>query len=93
MVDEGYRDVLQTEGVQIDDNTIESVTYFDLNLRYEMPVGDGYWTFFGAMNNVTDEDPPVVANFAAFGAVATQTNAGLHDLLGRRYTFGASLSF
>jgi outer membrane receptor protein involved in Fe transport len=93
MVDDGFRDVLQTEGVQIDENTIDSVTYLDLNLRYEMPVGDGSWEFYGSVTNLTDEDPPVVANFAFFGASATQTNSGLHDLLGRRYTLGARLSF
>ena len=92
-VDDGFRDVTQTEGVQIDDNTIDGVTYFDLNLRYEMPVGNGSWEFYGSVLNLTDEDPPVVPNFGFFGATANQTNAGLHDLLGRRYTFGARFSF
>jgi len=92
-VDSGYRDTQAVEGVTIDDNTIDSVTYFDLNLQYRMDVGDGAWTFYGAVTNLTDADPPVVPNFGLFGASANQTNAGLHDLLGRRYTFGASFSF
>jgi outer membrane receptor protein involved in Fe transport len=92
-VDSGLRDVLQVEGVNIDDNTIDAVTYLDLNLRYDMEVGDSTWQFYGSVNNLTDEDPPVVPNFGFFGATATQTNAGLHDLLGRRYTFGARISF
>jgi outer membrane receptor protein involved in Fe transport len=92
-VDSGYRDVLQVEGVDIDDNTIDAVTYLDLNLRYGWEVGDGMWEFYGAVNNLTDEDPPVVANFGFFGAAATQTNTGLHDVLGRRYTFGVRFSF
>ncbi|MBN1240821.1 MAG: TonB-dependent receptor [Gammaproteobacteria bacterium] len=92
-VDDGYRDVLQVEGVDIDDNTIDSVTYLDLNLRYELEAGDGAWEFYGSINNLTDEDPPVVPNFGFFGATANQTNAGLHDLLGRRYTVGARFSF
>jgi iron complex outermembrane receptor protein len=92
-VDSGYRDVLAVEGVDIDDNTIDAVTYVDLNLRYAMDAGEGTWEFYGAVNNLTDQDPPVVPNFGLFGASANQTNAGLHDLLGRRYTFGISFNF
>jgi iron complex outermembrane receptor protein len=92
-VDSGYRDVTQVEGVDIDDNTIDSVTYYDLNVRYAMEVGRVTWELYGAVNNVTDADPPVVPNFGLFGATASQTNAGLHDLLGRRYTFGVSFRF
>ena len=92
-VDDGFRDVLEVEGVDIDDNTIDSVTYIDLNLRYAMDVGDGQWEFFLSAQNLTDEDPPIVPNFGLFGASATQTNAGMHDLLGRRYTFGAQFGF
>jgi iron complex outermembrane receptor protein len=92
-VDSGYRDTTWVEGVDIDDNTIDSVTYWALNLRYAMDVGDGTWEFYGAVNNLTDEDPPVVPNFSLFGASANQTNSGLHDLLGRRYTFGIAISF
>jgi outer membrane cobalamin receptor len=92
-VDGGYRDVLAVEGVDIDDNTISSVTYVDLNLRYELEVGDGTWEIYGSAQNLTDEAPPVVANFGFFGASSSQTNSGLHDLLGRRYTVGAQFSF
>jgi hypothetical protein len=92
-VDSGYRDVLAVEGVDIDDNTIDSVTYIDLNLRYELEIGDGAWEIYGSAQNLTDEAPPVVPNFGFFGASTTQTSAGLHDLLGRRYTVGARVSF
>ena len=91
-VDDGLRDVLATP-LSVDDNTIDSVTYIDLNLSYTLEVGDGTWRFFGSAQNLTDKDPPIVANFGLFGATATQTNAGLHDLLGRRYTFGAEFRF
>ena len=92
-IDEGIRDVLEVEGVDIDDNSIDSVTYTDLNIRYLMQTSYGDWEFFGVVNNLLDEDPPVVANFGLFGANATQTNSGLYDVLGRRYTFGANFSF
>lgn len=93
-IDEGIRDALEVEGVDIDDNSIDSVTYTDLNLRYELETaGNGEWELFASVNNLTDEDPPVVANFGFFGANATQTNAGLYDLIGRRYAVGVRFSF
>jgi len=92
-ISEGIRDTLDVQGIDIDDNTIDSVSYTDLFLRYEMPAGDGSWEFFGSVNNLLDEDPPVTASFGFFGASAGQTSPGLYDLLGRRYTFGARFAF
>jgi hypothetical protein len=91
-VDSGFRDVQAAAGA-IDDNTISGVTYIVLNLRFEMQVGDGSWEFYGWAQILTDVDPPVTAFFGFLGASANQTNAGLHDLLGRRYTVGARFSF
>lgn len=91
-IDEGIRDVLEVEGVNIDDNTIDAVTYVDLNLRYQIQTRDGELELYAYAQNLLDEDPPVVANFGFFGANATQTNA-FYDLIGRRYTLGARFRF
>ncbi len=91
-IDEGIRDVLETEGVDIDDNTIDSVTYVDLNVRYDIEAGDGVLELYGNVQNVFDEEPPISPNFGFFGANATQTN-GVYDLIGRRYTLGARFTF
>jgi len=93
-IDEGIRDMLDTEGVDIDDTSIDSIAYFDLNLRYEMEMDDGgTWEIYGNVQNLTDEDPPVTASFGFFGATANQTNSGLYDVLGRRYVIGARFNF
>ena len=92
-IDEGIRNTLDTEGVQIDDNTIDGATYADLNLRYEWELSQGYIELFGNINNLFDEDPPVTPSFGLFGGSSNQTNSGLFDLLGRRYTLGLRYTF
>ncbi len=79
---------LWVEGVDIDDNSIDSVWYTDFNASYTFETDDNSeWQLFGNIANLLDEDPPVVANFANFGAAATQTG-GQFDRLGRRYVVG-----
>lgn len=91
-IDEGLRDVLEVEGVDIDDNTIDSVTYTDLNVRYEIAVGEGVLSLYVNAQNLLDEDPPVVASSGFFGGSSNQTDA-FYDLIGRRYTVGARFRF
>jgi outer membrane receptor protein involved in Fe transport len=92
-IDEGIRDTLHTEGNQIDNNTIDSALYADMNLRYEFELEQGFIEVFGNISNVFDEDPPVTPSFALFGGSSNQTNSGLFDLLGRRYTIGLRYTF
>jgi outer membrane receptor protein involved in Fe transport len=75
---------------QFDDNTIDAIWLTDLNASYKMNGPFGQWEVFGNIANLLDADPPIIANFANFGAVATQTAAG-EDRLGRRYTIGVRL--
>ena len=91
-IDEGVRDVLEVEGVHIDNNTIASVTYVDFNARLELTVGEGVLELYGNAQNLLDEPPPISPNFGFFGANASQTNS-FYDLIGRRYTLGARFSF
>lgn len=92
-LDGGLRRANEVEGVQIDDNTVDSVFYTDLNIAWELQTTRGMsWEFFGNITNLFDEDPPVVASFSDFGG-AGQTNAGFHDILGRRYVVGARVNF
>lgn len=92
-IDEGLRDALWVEGVDIDDNTIDSVTYTDLNFNFEVEAGDSVLDFFANITNLLDEDPPIAVNCGFFFGNCTQANAGLYDVLGRRYTFGVRLAF
>jgi hypothetical protein len=40
------------------------------------------------VTNVFDVDPPVVPGFSTFSGQASQVNAAIHDILGRRFTIG-----
>jgi outer membrane receptor protein involved in Fe transport len=92
-IDSGLRRANEIEGVQIDDNTVDSVLYTDLNVSYEVETDRGMtWEIFGNIANLFDKDPPITANFSDFGG-AGQTNAGLHDVLGRRFVVGARMQF
>jgi iron complex outermembrane receptor protein len=94
-IDKGVRDILDVEGVDIDDNSVSSITYVDLNGRYQMDVASGVLTLYGNVQNLLDRDPPrVVSNFSIFGGESgAQTQTALYDMLGRRYTFGVRYSF
>ena len=76
------------EGVNIEDNTTPSVFYADLRLAYEFDIGSSSAEVFGAVTNLTDKSPPIEGTFSAFTGSSTQYNAGLFDVLGRRYTMG-----
>lgn len=82
------------EGVDIDNNHVDSVIYTDLHLSYDVSLFKGNWQVYADVTNLLDKDPPLVVNdFGWFGATTNQTNAGLHDLLGRRFTVGVRFNY
>lgn len=89
---ETNRENFWVEGVDIDDNSVDAVWYTDLNVSYDIERMGGDWQLFANVANLLDEDPPVVANFANFGANSQQT-LGQFDRLGRRYTVGLRARF
>lgn len=74
------------------DNTIGSVTYFNLEGSYAWQTGGGRLQLFVDVQNLFDRDPPAIPQlFDASLAQAINnggTNAGLYDILGRRFTVG-----
>lgn len=88
----GTYDATWTEGVQIDDNTIDASLLTNLQLAYG---GDlrtrGSYRVSLNVNNLFDEDPPLAASFGFTGS--TQTNSGLFDIYGRRYSLGVRFNF
>ena len=71
--------------------SIDSQNYFDLFGSYTL--NDTY-TFSASVDNVFDEEPPVVGNEAG----DTSSNSGntfpsLYDTLGRVYRFGFTAKF
>ena len=91
-ISETNRDNTWEEGVDIDDNSVDAVWYTDINASYRIDTDRGEWQLFGNVANLLDEDPPIVANFANFGASGNQT-LGQFDRLGRRYTVGARFRY
>ena len=65
-------------------NDIDAHAYFDLGLRGYVPFGDGdgKLTIYGSIQNLFDQKPPI-------GAVSSP----YYDLIGRSFTFGASVRF
>ena len=87
----GKINVTYTEGVDIDDNTVGSAAYTDLDVSYTRPgSGDSALTIYGHITNALDRAPPLNPAFSDF-AGATQYNQTVYDILGRRFTIGMKL--
>jgi outer membrane receptor protein involved in Fe transport len=75
---------------QIADNSIPSVTYFDLSMRYVFDHAGNRFEFFAGANNVLDKSPPISPiNFV----VPISTNVSMYDLVGRFVFGGVRLKF
>ncbi|HEX7081541.1 MAG TPA: TonB-dependent receptor [Gammaproteobacteria bacterium] len=93
-IDSGVADIDFVEGVDIDDNSVESMFYTNLRASYRGRLGSGgEWEAFAHIANVFDEDPPLIAGWSAFGGTGIGTNESLYDVLGRRYTVGFQLRY
>ena len=74
-------------------NQVDHAFYLDLRLTYGFEIASGSEIeVFGAVTNLTDQDPPLTPYYSVFGAHAVQTNSVLFDLLGRRFTVGVRLA-
>jgi outer membrane receptor protein involved in Fe transport len=89
-IDEGILDRTRIEGVNIDDNTVDSVFYTDVNASFNIS-GQREWEVFLNITNVFDEEPPLAAQIV--GRTGTnEFNTSLHDVLGQRFVAGFNLS-
>jgi len=67
--------------LQLQNNAIPSVTYFDMGFHYTLPsAGNTKFGIFGNVGNLFDKQPP-------------QGTPTYYDLIGRYYTLGARLEF
>lgn len=88
----GDYDATWTEGLQIDDNSIESYWLTNLQLGFDGEWGErGQYRLSLNINNLFDVSPPVVGSFAFTGS--SSTNSSLFDVYGRRYTLGLRVKF
>lgn len=91
--DSGVDDIDWVEGVDIADNTIESMFYTDARASYTGPTRDGQWEAFLHVANLFDEDPPLSPGWSTFGGTGFGTNGSLYDMLGRRFTLGFRVEY
>jgi iron complex outermembrane receptor protein len=77
----------------IADNRVGSATYLDTRLTYDIAVGDGSMEVFGSVTNLLDRAPPIIPAYSAAVAAPSQFNAGLYDVIGRRFVVGVNLKF
>lgn len=85
----GWYDHTLIEGVDVADNTLDSVWYTDLTLRYEM-LGGGTQLFL-TVNNLFNRQPPIAPQQSSERFRAS--NFGLYDAIGRYYTAGVRFKF
>ncbi|UVO55678.1 TonB-dependent receptor domain-containing protein [Sphingomonas sp. SUN039] len=90
-ISSGVYDVNWKSGVDIDNNYIAAVKYFDLAGSYRL-FGEprkGVEAYF-RVDNLFDQAPPVVGGN---NASAIQTNVGLYDTIGRAYRIGVRVRY
>lgn len=76
---------LFVEGVQINDNSVDGRSYFNLSTTIR---ANDRFEFFGVVNNLTDRDPPLVPQNFGY-----PTAPAFFDMIGRSYRFGARVKF
>jgi outer membrane receptor protein involved in Fe transport len=79
----------------VEDNTVPSVIYVNLSASYDWDIAGGTLQLFGNVQNLLDKDPPITPTvFDSFlSQTGNQVNAGLFDLLGRRFTLGVKFRY
>jgi outer membrane receptor protein involved in Fe transport len=70
------------------DYEVPSVDYLDAFASYEFAGALSGLTIRAGIENITDQDPPLLPS-----AVAANTDPSQYDLLGRRYSVSASYRF
>lgn len=90
--DSTLNNVLWTEGVEVDDNTISSQTVANLVLTYSGETSGGAnWTANFHVNNLFDRDPPIIASENQRGG--QQSIGNQFDVFGRRYQVSVNFAF
>lgn len=92
-IGEGVIDAQWVSGVDVDNNKIDAVNYFDFTAAYDLKIGDTDLTLFGSIDNLFDEDPPRVAFDGGTALDDIGAANSFHDLIGRYFRVGIRASF
>lgn len=70
-------------------------TYSDIQVRYTIPrrVATGKIEVFGGVENLFDNDPPLISSGLSDSDTGTETTTGVYDAIGRSFYLGAQLRF
>ncbi|MEQ8858739.1 MAG: TonB-dependent receptor [Pseudomonadales bacterium] len=70
-------------------------TYSDIQVRYTIPqrFASGELELFGGVENLFDNEPPIVSAGLSDSDTGAETVAGVYDAIGRAYYLGAKLRF
>jgi iron complex outermembrane recepter protein len=91
-INSGTWDATFVQGIDIDDNTVASAAYTNVELSYKGEMTDNAtWETYLHVRNLFDKDPPIAPSFGFTGS--TQTNTSLFDIYGRSYSVGVRLNF
>lgn len=83
----GVQRITWVEGVDIDDNNVNSRTYFDLNASYEL---NDQFVLYTSVNNVFNKAPPATPNAIQQPQYSA---SAYYDTIGRFVTVGARFKF
>jgi outer membrane receptor protein involved in Fe transport len=86
----GKYDVTFVEGVDINDNTIPSVWYTDVSVKYRFAALNG-GEIYATVNNLFNKTPPLAPQVS--GTHLSWSNYSLYDAIGRYFTAGVRIKF
>jgi iron complex outermembrane recepter protein len=72
---------------------VSSVTYLDGTMSYQFEQLSGSPQIYFAVDNLLNEDPPVVSNLGTLTFLSSGTSVGFYDGIGRAYRAGFRLKF
>jgi outer membrane receptor protein involved in Fe transport len=92
-IGEGVIDAQWVSGVDVDDNKIDSVDYFDITGSYDLAFGDVGVQVFASVENLLDQDPPRVGFDGGTALDDIGAANSYHDLIGRYFRVGFRADF
>jgi outer membrane receptor protein involved in Fe transport len=92
-IGEGVIDAQWVSGVDVDNNKIDSVDYFDITGAYDLTFGDANVQVFASIENLLDEDPPRVGFDGGTALDDIGAANSYHDLIGQYFRVGFRTSF
>jgi outer membrane receptor protein involved in Fe transport len=93
-IDKSKFNVNWVEGVDVDDNYLDAVSWMNLRVGYKGELGDGQtWEVFGNVTNLFSDDPPPNPGTVGRGIPGGANSMHQTLALGRSYVMGLSLRF